>query len=391
MDSKQKQPKTYYDLKGSNKRIVINQGGTRSGKTYSALQVLCEYCWKNKGCGSVISVVRKTLPALKGSAYRDFLEILDREGWYNENEHNKSEMTYFLFGNMFEFISVDQPQKIRGRKRNICFINEANELTWEDFFQLNIRTTDKIIIDYNPSDEYHWIYDRLQPRDDADFFVSTYRDNPYLPEELIEEIERLQAADENYWRVYGLGERGFSSETIYTHWQYGDFPQDCETCYGVDFGYNVPSAVIKIGFKENACYVHEELYETKLTTNDLIERLKGLGIERHAELFCDNAEPKTIEEMTRAGYNAKPAEKDVYAGIQKVKSMPLYITAESQNLIKEIKSYKWKLDKDGKVHPDEVPVKFNDHALDAMRYGIYTKLNRPSFDFEAIMRLNGVN
>jgi phage terminase large subunit len=380
MQWKQKQPKTYYDLKGSRKRIVINQGGTRSGKTYSTLQVLCEYCQRNRDSGAIISVIRKTLPALKGSAYRDFLEILQREGWYSENDHNKSEMYYNLFGNLFEFISVDQPQKIRGRKRTICFINEANELTWEDFFQLNIRTSDKIIVDYNPSDEFHWIYEKLQIREDADFFVSTYLNNPYLPQELIDEIELLRQADDNYWRVYGLGERGISQETVYTHWSYGEFPEDCEVAYGVDFGYNVPSTVVKIGFKEASCYVSEALYETKLTTNDLIERLKGLGIDRSDELFCDNAEPKTIEELCRAGYNAKPAEKDVYAGIQKVKSMPLIVTPESANLIKEIKSYKWKLDKNGKIHPDEVPVKFNDHAMDAMRYGIYTKLNRPKFE-----------
>ena len=380
MQWKQKQPKTYYDLKGSRKRIVINQGGTRSGKTYSTLQVLCEYCQRNRDSGAIISVIRKTLPALKGSAYRDFLEILQREGWYSENDHNKSEMYYNLFGNLFEFISVDQPQKIRGRKRTICFINEANELTWGDFFQLNMRTSDQIIVDYNPSDALHWIYEKLQIREDADFFVSTYLNNPFLPQELIDEIELLRQADDNYWRVYGLGERGISQETVYTHWSYGEFPEDCEVAYGVDFGYNVPSTVVKIGFKEASCYVSEALYETKLTTNDLIERLKGLGIERSDELFCDNAEPKTIEELRRAGYNAKRAEKDVYAGIQKVKSMPLIVTPESANLIKEIKSYKWKLDKNGKIHPDEVPVKFNDHAMDAMRYGIYTKLNRPKFE-----------
>lgn len=370
-----KQPKTYYDVKGSKKRIVINQGGTRSGKTYSTLQVLCEYCYSNKDAGTVISIVRKTLPALKGSAYRDFLEIVNNEGWYSEDNHNKSEMTYLLFGNLIEFISVDQPQKIRGRRRDVCFINEANELSWEDFFQLNIRTTTKIIIDYNPSDEFHWIYDRLQTREDADFFVTTYRDNPKLEKSLIDEIELLEAADENYWRVYGLGLRGISTETIYTHWQQAAFPDNCEIVYGVDFGYSVPSAVIKIGFKEKSLYVEEMLYETKLTTSDLVERIKSLNISKSDELFCDNAEPKTIEELKRAGFNAKPAEKDVYAGIQKVKSMPLYISPNSSNLIKEIKSYKWKVDKDGKVHPDEQPVKFNDHAMDAMRYGIYTKLS----------------
>ena len=333
--------------------------------------------------GSVISFVRKTLPSLKGSAYRDFLEILQKEGWYSEEFHNRSEMTYELFGNLVEFISVDQPQKIRGRKRNICFINEANELSYEDYFQLNIRTTDRIIIDYNPSDEFHWIYDRLQPRDDADFFVTTYKDNPFLEKELVNEIERLEGADENYWLVYGLGQRGISHETIYTHWKYGDFPNNCEVAYGIDFGYSVPSAIIKIGFKENSCYVDEMLYQTKLTTSDLIEHIKDLGISQSDELFCDNAEPKTIEELVRAGYNAKPAEKDVYAGIQKVKSMPLFITPNSHNIIKEIKSYKWKLDKDGKVHPDEAPVKFNDHAMDAMRYAIFTKLIIPSYSWVA--------
>lgn len=335
------------------------------------------------GKGSIVTVVRKTLPALKGSAYRDFFEILERDGLYDQDHHNKSEMTYELFGNLVEFISVDQPQKIRGRKRNICFINEANELSWEDFFQLNIRTTDKMILDYNPSDEYHWIYEKLQTREDADFFVTTYKDNPYLEKELVEEIERLQSADENYWKIYGLGQRGVSTELIYTHWNYGDFPSECETVYGVDFGYSVPSAVIKIGFHDGAVYADQVLYQTKLTTADLIEQLKGLNIRRSDELFCDNAEPKTIEELKRAGYNAKPAEKDVYAGIQKVKSMPLYVTNRSTNLIKELKSYKWKLDKDGKVHPDEVPVKFMDHGLDALRYGVFSKLAKPNISWLA--------
>lgn len=378
-----KQPKSYYDVKGSKKRIVINQGGTRSGKTYSILQALCEYCLNNRDCNSIISIVRKTLPALKGSAYRDFLQIIDNEGWYDEECHNKSEMTYSLFGNLVEFISVDQPQKIRGRKRNICFINEANELTWEDFFQLNIRTTDKIIIDYNPSDEFHWIYDKLQIRDDADFFVTTYRDNPHLPKELVDEIERLKEADETYWQVYGMGQRGVSKDIVYTHWKLVDeLPGKGERCYGQDFGYNVPSALIDIEFYEGGVYWDEVLYETKLTTGDLVERYKNLGLDKITEIFCDNAEPKTIEELRRAGYNAKPADKDVTEGIRKVKSMPLYITKRSANLIKEIKSYKWKTDKAGNKLDE--PVKFNDHAMDAGRYGTFTKLITPKRTWIAV-------
>src|SRR6516165_4367688 len=137
----QKQPSTYYQVKQSQKRLVINQGGTRSGKTYSILQVIAEYCYFNQDCGAVISIVRKTFPALKATAYRDFLQILESNEWYNDDLHNKSEHTYWLFGNLIEFVSIDQPQKIRGRKRDLCFINEANELDYEDFIQLNIRTT----------------------------------------------------------------------------------------------------------------------------------------------------------------------------------------------------------------------------------------------------------
>lgn len=378
-----KNAKSYYDVKGSQKRIVINQGGTRSGKTYSILQVLCEYCLANKDCNSVISIVRKTLPSLKGSAYRDFLQIIDNEGWYDEANHNKSEMTYHLFGNLVEFISVDQPQKIRGRKRNICFINEANELTWEDFFQLNIRTTDKIILDYNPSDEIHWIYEKLQIRDDADFFVTTYRDNPHLEKELIEEIERLQDADETYWQVYGMGQRGASKDLVYTHFRLvDDLPGKGERVYGQDFGYNVASAMVDIEFYEGAVYWDEVLYETKLTTGDLIERYKSLDVNKRTEIFCDNAEPKTIEELRRAGYNAKLADKDVTEGIRKVKSMPLYITKRSVNILKEIRGYKWKVDKAG--NKIDEPVKFNDHAMDAGRYGTFTKLITPTRTWIAV-------
>lgn len=382
-----KQPKSYYDNKASKKRITINQGGTRSGKTYSILQVLCEWCIQNKDKGYVISVVRKTLPALKGSAYRDFIKILNNEGWYNEIFHNKSEMSYILFGNLWEFLSVDQPQKIRGRKRNVCFINEANELTWEDFFQINIRTTDKLILDYNPSDEFHWIYEKLQTREDADFFITTYKDNPFLEQELVDEIELLQEADENHWKVYGLGERGTSTETIYTHWGYCKrLPLKGEIFYGQDFGYNVPSALLEIEYYENALYWNQLIYERKLTTSDLIERYKSLDMSKTAEIFCDSAEPKTIEELCRAGYNAKPSDKEVLEGIRFVKGKKLWITENSTDTIKEVKSYKWKIDKEGRVLDE--PVKFNDHAMDGGRYGSFTKLMRPNFDFDQFMKLN---
>jgi phage terminase large subunit len=374
-----KQPTTYYQLKASRKRLVINQGGTRSGKTYSILQVLIEYCVFNKNAGAVITIVRKTLPALKGSAYRDFLQILDKEGWYDDAAHNKTEMTYWLNGNLIEFISIDQPQKIRGRKRNVCFINEANELEKEDFLQLNLRTTDKMILDYNPSDEYHWIYEDLI-NDNAEFYITTYKDNPHLPKETIDVIEALKDTDENYWKVYGLGERGASTETIYTHWKYcEELPGKGEIIYGQDFGYNNPSALVKIELWEDAIYAEEILYQTKLTTNDLIDEYKILGLHRSDQIYCDSAEPKTIEEIHRAGYNVQESDKEVLEGIRSIRGKRIFISRNSPNLIKEIKNYKWKVDKTGKVLDE--PVKFNDHLMDALRYAWYTWSTQPQINW----------
>ena len=177
---------TYYNAKHSKAKIQVHQGGSRSGKTFSLLLYIIETCSKNKNSGAVITVCRKTFPALRASVMRDFFEILEREGIYNPEDHNKSESIYKLYGCLIEFISIDSPQKVRGRKRDLLFINEANECSIEDWRQLILRTTGRIIIDFNPSDEFHWIYDDVIPRDDADFFQTTYKDNPFL--ELLEGV-----------------------------------------------------------------------------------------------------------------------------------------------------------------------------------------------------------
>jgi phage terminase large subunit len=364
----------YDHLEESKKRITVEQGGTRSGKTYKINLFFVIKLMQEKG--KVFTICRASLPSLKGSVMRDFFDILQRMGMYSEEYHNKTENTYWLNENLVEFVSVDQPQKIRGRKRNYLFINEANELNYEAWMQLAFRTEEKIVIDYNPSDEYSWIYDQVLTRDDCEFHITTYLDNPFLPSELVQEIERLREADENYWTIYGLGQRGQSSELVYTHWEVvSEFPENCEVVYGLDFGYINPSALVKVGFKEGAVYVDEMLYEYKLTTTDLVARINAAGIERHNEIFCDNADPAAIEELSRARLNAKPAHKDVLEGIMKVKSMPLRITSRSVNVLKEIRNYKWKLDKNGKIL--EEVVKFSDHSLDAIRYAVFTKLYLP--------------
>lgn len=351
-------------------RVIANEGSTRSTKTYSICQLLALYIAQRENVS--ISIVSPSLPHLKRGARRDFLEILELAGLYSDDHFNKTDNIYNFpaTGSYVEFFGADDAGRVRGPGRDILYVNEANLMAYPIYKQLALRTRKVIFIDYNPADENSWVYQEADKQGNL-LIHSTYKDNPFLSKEQITEIESLKDADENLWKVFGLGLRGTSSETIYTHWKLCDeIPEGAERVYGQDFGYNVPSALLDVGFYEGAVYWDELLYETKLTTADLIERYKSLGINRSREIYCDAAEPKTIEEINRAGFNAKPADKDVTEGIRKVKSMPLYITKRSANLIKEIKSYKWKTDKEGKVLDE--PVKFNDHACDAGRYATFT-------------------
>lgn len=360
-------------------RVLANQGSTRSTKTYSISQLLALYIpFKER---KSISVVSPSLPHLKRGARRDFLDVLENAGIYSDDNFNKTDNIYmYPNGSFVEFFGAEDMGKVRGPGRDILFVNEANLLSYHIYKQLALRTKEMIFIDYNPADEENWVYGVAD--DPKNIMIhSTYKDNPFLSKEQLDEIESLQYADENLWKVFGLGLRGTSSETIYTHWKTcRSLPNKGEQFYGQDFGYNVQSGLVKVEVYEGAIYCQQILYETKLTTGDLIERYKDLGITRD-EIFCDAAEPKTIEELTRAKYNAKPADKDVTEGIRKVKSMPLYVTEDSIDLIKELKSYKWKTDKDGRVQDE--PVKFHDHLCDALRYAVFTKLHKPQIVIKA--------
>lgn len=381
MNATLKTNKVYELLNESDKRITVMQGGSRSGKTYNILiWFIVKLLQEND---KTLTIVRQSLPSIKGTVLRDFIDILSKMGIYSEDNHNKTDQIYTLNGNIIEFVSADQPQKIRGRARDYLFCNEANELSYEAWMQLIMRTENKTVIDYNPSDLSSWIYDNVIPRDDSDFYITTFRDNPFLPKELVAELERLKDADPNYWQIYGLGERGLSNDLIYTHWKTTEtMPSSGEVVYGVDFGYNNPSALVKVVFYDGVIYAEELLYESRLTTNDLVDKLKQLGLGRTDEIFCDAAEPKTIEELVRNGFNAKPANKDVTEGIRTIKGNPLVIHQDSINLLKEIKNYRWKTDRNG-IKLDE-PIKFNDHICDALRYSVFSKLTIPSITWGAI-------
>jgi len=373
--------KTYYDVRNCKTRIQVHQGGTRSGKTYSILLSLVEFCYRNPNGGAVLTICRKTFPALRASVMRDFFEVLKREGIYTEVNHNKSDATYILEGNLIEFISIDQPQKIRGRKRDVLFINEANELGLEDFRQLLIRTTGKVLLDYNPSDEFHWIYDHVIPREDATFFQSTFRDNPFLEPSLVAEIERLQVADPNYWRIYGLGERGQSRSTILNHWSQTETidPRFKLVAYGLDFGYtNDPTACVAVYSDGEAFLLDEVLYQNGLSNRQIFQLLES-EVGKNT-VIADSAEPKSIDELHGYGMNVHPARKgpdSVRAGIQFFHSKPLAVTSRSLNLIKELRNYKWKEDKNGKNLNE--PVDAFNHAIDAARYAAMFNQSNPNY------------
>lgn len=381
-----KLPATYYHVKESKAKIQVHQGGTRSGKTYSILTALIELCYKNSGL--VITICRKTFPALRATAMRDFFEILNKEEIYNPDLHNKSDATYQLWGNMVEFISIDQPQKVRGRKRDVLFINEANEINLEDWRQLLLRTTGRVLIDYNPSDEFHWIYEEVIPREDAEFFRTTYKDNPFLPESVVMEIERFKTADENFWKVYGLGERGTSQSTIFTHWkEINQIPNEYKLLnIGLDFGYtNDPTAIVRVYTDGHGFAVDELCYATRLTNSDIAKVLRDNQVNRSDVVICDSAEPKSIDEIHAHGFNTHGARKgkdSVKNGIQFLHSRPLLVTARSVNLIRELRNYKWKEDKNGKQLND--PVDSFNHAIDAMRYAITFNQTNPNFGSYAI-------
>jgi len=359
--------KNFDALRDPNIRFLINQGGSRSSKTYSIAQMLIVYCLTTPG--KMVSIIRKTFPTLRGTVMRDFFNVMKDLGLYDEKKHHKTEQIYnFDNGSQVEFFGADNSQKLRGRKRDILWINESNEINFEEYTQLNMRTTEKIIFDFNPSDNFHFLYDLIS-RPEAILIHSTYKDNPFLKESQVKEIEGLIHYDESYYRIYALGEKGTGKTTIYTHHKhYEHLPEIKETYYGLDFGFNHPTALIEVNVIENTCYVREIIYKDRLTSLDLIKMMDELEISKKKEIACDTARPEIIEDLRRKGYNAKSAIKDVKDGIDSVKSSALYIHKESINLLKEISAYKWKVN--GDIVLDE-PVKVYDDAMDAMRYAIH--------------------
>ena len=372
--------KVFRHLDNSTAKIVVEQGGTRSGKTYNILLwIIFKYCSLNNN--KVVTICRKSFPSLRATVMRDFMSILQEHNCYSEIAHNKSNSEYSLFGNLVEFISLDQPQKIRGRKRDLLFVNEGNELYYEDMQQLLFRTQDRIILDFNPSDEFHWIYDKLITRDDCDFFKTTYLDNPFIEESIIKEIELLKDTDEQYWQIYGLGERSASRSTIFQYVEVNVIPDEAYLLsYGMDFGYsNDPTSLVSIYIWGNNMYVKEHLYRTQMTTNDIASFLRNEKLESNP-IYADSAEPRLIAELRRMGFNIFPSTKgkdSINAGIDLLKRYKLHVLKDSTNAIMEFRNYKWKEDKSGMLL--NIPEDKNNHIIDPCRYAAYSILSKPNF------------
>jgi phage terminase large subunit len=366
--------KVFEELHTSDKRVNVFQGSSRASKTYNILIYFVSRLLNEDN--KTLSLVRKTLPALKGSVLRDLKEILLKFEVFDSNDWHTGDGYYQIGTNIIEWFSVDDETKLRGRKRDYLFINEATELSYDEYIQLILRTSGMVVMDLNPSLWKSWIYD-LEGQDDVKYTITTYKDNPFLPQIQIDEIEKLKHRDPNLWRIFGLGQKGIPTKMVFTHQQYyTDLPQGAKLLgYGIDWGYSDPSTLVRVSKMDENIFCQELLYLRNTTIPDFIYKIKDLGLNYTDDFICDSANPQAIEELRRNGINAKPVKKNsILHGIDLVKRNNLFIHNDSINLQQELFSYIWKTDKNNN-NLDE-PVDSNNHLIDGIRYVLEMKIGR---------------
>ena len=358
------------------KRIVVAQGGSRSGKTFNILIYWIYRLLREDN--KTLSIVRKTLPSLKNSVLKDLIQVLEMFEIYDPNNFHKQDGYYQLGTNIINWMSVDEPQKLRGSKRDYLYCNESNELKIEDWNQLIFRTTDKVILDLNPSELSSWVYD-LENRDDCYLFKTTWRDNPFVDKNIIKELESLKEKDENLYRIYNLGEKGIATQLVFTKFNTIErIPQGMKLLgRGMDFGYNSPTTLVEVYKNNDSLYFKELLYTKGMTMPDIIHRMEQMNIEKTDTIWCDSALPQNIEELKRVRFNAKPvSKKSILHGIDLIRRHHVFIEETSKNILMEFGSYKFKEDKDGFLL--DVPEDDNNHMIDAIRYVLESELNKKS-------------
>lgn len=375
------------------KRKKVIQGGTSAGKTFGILPILIGRASKHPNLE--ISVVSETIPHLRRGAIKDFLKIMEWTGRYEDSRWNRTLLTYkFANGSYIEFFSAEQESKLRGARRNVLYINEANNISFESYHQLAIRTSGDIWLDFNPTSEF-WAHTEVLKDNDADHIILTYKDNEALPQTIIQDIEQAKIKGQtssywaNWWKVYGLGEIGSLEGVIFDNWKQVDaIPQEAKLLgYSMDFGFtNDPTTLMAIYKMDSELYFDELLYRTNMTNNDIGNFMKSIGITRPYDIVADSAEPKSIQELRLQGFNIQPASKgpdSIKIGIDILKRYQMNITKQSTNTIKELRAYQWEKDRDGKLTGK--PVDHSNHSIDAMRYFALNKLNnRPSGKYATI-------
>lgn len=350
------------------------QGSARSGKTYNVMIWLILYALRVPHIK--ISVVRATLPALKGSVLEDFNTIMHQLGVYNERHFNKTDLVYwFRSCSTIEFFSASDEQRLRGRKRDILFVNEANELSAIQFQQLKMRTSRLTIIDYNPSfSEEHWIAKDFNRDPRTYHFVSTYKDNPFLEQTIIDEIESLQQKNRSLWQIFGEGKMAQIEGLVFTNVEtIATLPEHIKrTFIGIDFGFtNDPTAIVEVAFDRQALYISEVCYRTQMLQQDIIRVLKQ---HPRTKVISESADPRLIEEIYRAGIDIHAVKKypgSIEAGVAWMLQHPIRVTAHSNNVLKELHNYVYSQDKEGKLL--NTPVDAYNHAIDATRYVCMTQ------------------
>jgi phage terminase large subunit len=353
------------------KRVKIIQGGTSASKTYSILAVLI-----NKAVtipSLEISVVAETIPHLRRGALKDFIKILKWTNRFNDKQFNKSLLTYeFRNGSIIEFFSADDSSKLRGARRDILYINECNNVTFDSYNELAIRTRKEVFLDFNPAHEF-WVHKELKNEPDSDFLILTYKDNEALDQSIIDQIEKNKEKAKtssywaNWWKVYGEGQLGMLEGVVFSNWKTIDtIPSEAKLLgIGLDFGYtNDPTAIIEIYNYNGQRIVNEIVYQTGLL-NTAIAKL----LPKNVIVYADSSEPKSIDEIKRYGITIKGVTKgkdSINYGIDVIQRNEYLVTSNSQNLIKELRSYVWDTDKQG--NRLNKPIDFNNHAIDAFRY-----------------------
>jgi len=366
--------KVFRELHNSDKRVNVFQGSSRASKTYNILIFFITKLLNEDG--KTLSIVRKTLPALKGSVLRDLKEILIKFEIFDSVKWHQADGYFELGTNIIEWFSVDDETKLRGRKRDYLFVNEATELSYDEYVQLMLRTADMCVLDLNPSLWKSWIYD-LEGQPDVKYNITTYKDNPFLPQTQIEEIEKLRDRDPNLWRIFGLGQKGIPTKMVFTHQQlYTDLPQGAKLLgYGIDWGYADPSTLVRVSKLDDNIFCEELLHLRNTTIPDFIYKIKDLNLNLTDDFIADSANPQAIEELRRNGINCKPVKKNsILHGIDLIKRHNLFIHTSSRNLHEELLSYIWKTDKNGN-NLDE-PVDTDNHLIDGIRYVLEMKVGR---------------